>query len=152
ERHARLCLHLTRASDPPARKIASPRARETPIGSLHPGASLGSASRVPVAYLIGQDLVGLAPVDDETDGFGPDEGAVVLAFGIETVIPGKSKLLARFRAASALEPEYVLVGAGDRDDLDDFPRRRKKSQEIGDAAALLPPIAEHLEQDGLVSV
>ena len=66
-----------------------------------------------IAYLVGQDLVGLARVDDEADRLGADERAVVLAFGIEAIGPGKAELLARFGAAPALEAEYVLVGARD---------------------------------------
>src|SRR6266446_7966139 len=93
------------------------------------------------------DLVRLAAVDGEAHRFAPDEGAVRLAFGVQRVAAGGARGFPGLRYLAALEIEHMLIRERGGDDLYELAGRRRELGEPGNAAALLPAIAEDLELD-----
>src|SRR6266446_8064564 len=93
------------------------------------------------------DLVRLAAVDDEAHRFASDEGAVRLAFGVQRVAARRARRLPGLRYLAALEIEHMFIRERGSDDLYELAGRRREPGEPGNAAALLPAIAEDLELD-----
>src|ERR1700738_2468147 len=98
------------------------------------------------------DLIRLAPVDDEAHRFAPDQGAVRLAFGVQRVAAGEARGLPALGYLAAFEIEHMLVRECGGDDLYELAGRRRELGEPGNAAALLPAIAEDLELHDLFAL
>src|SRR5262249_13100780 len=98
------------------------------------------------------DLIRLAAVDDEAHRFAPDKGAVRLAFGVQRVTAGGARGLPALGYLAALEIQDMLIREGGGDDLYQLAGRRRELGEPGNAAALLPAVAEDLELDDLFAL
>src|ERR1700741_5245177 len=98
------------------------------------------------------DLIRLAAVDDEAQRIAPDQGAVRLSLGVQRVAAGGACGLSGLGYPAAFEIEHMLIRECGGDDLYQLAGRRRELGEPGNAAALLPAIAEDLELDNLFAL
>src|SRR3984893_4293264 len=98
------------------------------------------------------DLIRLAAVDDEAHRFVPDQGAVRLAFGVQRVAASGARGWPRVGYPAAFEIDHMLIRECGGDDLYQLAGRGRELDEPGNAAALLPAVAEDLELHDLFAL